>query len=188
VFIIEPMKYFLFIVLFPLLLNTCPQKGKSRLAPNLSVAARDTTEEDVGAHVACHIRLRILDEYGNDLLNPSSSSPKAIDGSKIKFYYVRGGKELPCGFEGRPRGGYVITPEGGASSYYTVKVFLDISPEDSITTTLLDWGDGHRDVFKAYFFRQPGVIIRQKVWLNDSLILDIPKRYGPKDLIFTIRR
>ena len=183
------MKYFLFIVLFPLLLSTCSQKGKSRLAPNLSVATRDTTEEEEGGHItSCHIRVRILDEYGNDLLDPSSSSPKAIDGSKIKFYYVRGGKELPCGIEGRPRGGYVITPEGSDSSYYEIKVFLDISPEDSITTTLLDWGDGHRDVFKTYFFRKPGVIIRQKVWLNDSLVLDIPKRYGPKDLIFTIRR
>jgi len=183
------MKFIFIAILFPLLLSSCLQKGKSRLAPNLSVATRDTTEEDEAGHVtACCIRLRILDEYGNDLLNPSSSSPKAIDGSKIKFYYVRGGKELLCGFEGRPRGGYVITPEGSGPSYYEIKVFLDISPEDSITTTLLDWGDGHRDVFKTYFFRKPGVTIRQKVWLNDSLVLDIPKRYGPKDLIFTIRR
>ena len=153
------MKFIFIAILFPLLLSSCLQKGKSRLAPNLSVATRDTTEEEEGGHItSCHIRVRI------------------------------GGKELPCGFEGRPEGGYVITPEGSGPSYYEIKVFLDISPEDSITTTLLDWGDGHRDVFKTYFFRKPGVIIRQKVWLNDSLVLDIPKRYGPKDLIFTIRR
>ena len=38
--------------------------------------------------------------------------------------------------------------------------------------TLVDWGDGRRDLFKVKFYHSPTMDIQQKVWLNDTLIWD----------------
>ena len=100
-----------------------------------------------------------------------------MDASKIKLYYVKDGKEKLY-YRGNydvPTGVELLTPEGMQSAYYALRVFLDCESEENVTTTILEWPDGRRDVFKAEFYRNSEkayIVLVQKVWLNDKLISD----------------
>ena len=123
------------------------------------------------------IDLRIIDKDGNDLLDPSSTSPNKVDLSKIDIYHVREGAELRYynPWTDAPWGFSISPPESTFLPYYLMTIYFDVRPDKgTITTTmtLVDWGDGRRDLFKVEFYHSPTMDIQQKVWLNDTLIWD----------------
>ncbi|PNE25798.1 hypothetical protein BHU11_10690 [Tannerella sp. oral taxon 808] len=152
------MKKLLALLLFPLLVAACTKEGGE------------------ASEISAGITLQIIDAQNQDLLDPASTSPKAVDLSKVKVYYIREGKEVLFYRENMdgPRGFQLIKPQLG-HSHYGLLLGLDCESKEKVTTTILEWGDGRRDVFKTEFYRQsePSLqILQQKIWLNGELIWD----------------
>ena len=168
---IEKMKSVWSLLLLLLLLPSCTKEHV------------DTSEISNG------INLLVSDAQGNDLLDPASKAPNAINLSKIKVYLIRDGKEVLYFRENMDaaRGFLLIKPQLG-HSYYALSLGLDCESKEDITTTIIDWGNGRRDVFQAEFYRQskPTLqILQQKIWLNGELIWD-NNRDGGKAPTYTI--
>ena len=182
----------MFLLLLPLLLAAgCTKDGGNEevippKATDPTAAGKDTTgamkpneknEVNGGVIISSSILLRVSDAQGNDLLDPASTSPKAVDASKIKLYYVKVGKEeLHYNVQSdKPTGISLYTPESTFRPYYMIKIGLNHEAKETITTSILEWPDGRRDALKAEFYRQSNPttqVIVQKVWLNDKLIWD----------------
>ena len=199
------MKHLLIIAFFPLLLaQTCPEKRSfiTNQTEVLSLDRKDTTalnapnKEDSdsiewdGEYLMSFITFRVSDESGNDLLDPASKSPKAIDISNVNMFYVTNGKEelyyqanldVKKGFGLGP-------PRERIGPYYTITFALNLQPMGEITTTIIDWGNGCRDVIKAEYGIYPASIILEKAWLNDQLIMDTPHGLRSPNGVYEIKR
>ena len=193
------MKKLLLLLFFPLLMAACTKGGGSEDVvtpkepqtteannPNQGGSPSDLLLR--GTIITAHLDLRLLDMQGNDRLNPAS--PGAVDLSKIKVYYVIDGKEqlFYRGNLTAARGYLVHAPEGARERYYSLRLFFNIESKEEVTTTIVDWGDGHRDVFKVAFIRKKNRISQRSIWLNDSLIFDLQKKIFINDDIFEIKR
>ena len=162
------------------------------------VAERDTVkandlnprDEVPRSIITAHLDLRVSDKQGNDLLNPASASPKTVNLSKVRVYYVKDGKEelLYRGNLDAAWGYTLLTPEGPGLPYYSLRLFFNIESKEEVTTTILEWEDGHRDVFKVAFNRASNRITQRSIWLNDALIWDIPKKIGLDATDYEIKR
>ena len=187
------------LLLLPLLMAACTKDGGSEDVvtseepqtaeannPNQGGSPSDLPPR--GTIISAHLDLRLLDLQGNDHLNPAS--PGAVDLSKIKVYYVVDGKEklFYCGNLNAARGYLVHAPEGTGERYYTLRLFFNIESKEEVTTTIVDWGDGHRDVFKVAFIRKENRISQRSIWLNDSLIFDLQKKIGGTQPMYEIKR
>ena len=188
------------LLLFPLLMAACTKGGGSEdvVTPKEPQTAEANNPNQVGSPsdllprgfiITAHLDLRLLDMQGNDRLNPAS--PGAVDLSKIKVYYVIDGKErlfYRSNLEAA-RGYLVYTPKETGERYYSLRLFFNIESKEEVTTTIVDWGDGHRDVFKVAFIRKENRISQRSIWLNDSLIFDLQKKIDlTTDYIFEIKR
>ena len=199
------------LLLLPLLMLAACTKGEGNdevitpKEPDPAVTGKDTTGQVTlppdssdrpiaGTIISSAIRLRVSDAQGSDLLNPTSTSPQAVDAAQIKLYYVKDGKEELHynAMSDVPTGIHLETPEQTWFPYYTIKVSLNHVSKEAITTTILEWPDGRRDVIKTEFFtrqEEPNAnIIMKRVWLNDKLILDRPNRIGSIREAYEIKR
>lgn len=193
------MKKLLTFLLFPLLMAACtkgggsedvvtPKEPQTTEANNPNQGGSPSDLPLRGIIITAHLDLRLLDMQGNDRLNPAS--PGAVDLSKIKVYYVIDGKEklFYRGNLTAARGYLVHAPEGAGEHYYSLRLFFNIESKEEVTTTIVEWGDGHRDVFKVAFIRKENRISQRSIWLNDSLIFDLQKKIFITDDIFDIKR
>ncbi len=193
------MKKLLTLLLFPLLMAACtkgggsedvvtPKEPQTTKANNPNQGGSPSDLPLRGIIITAHLDLRLLDMQGNDRLNPAS--PGAVDLSKIKVYYVIDGKEklFYRGNLTAARGYLVHAPEGAGERYYSLRLFFNIESKEEVTTTIVEWGDGHRDVFKVAFIRKENRISQRSIWLNDSLIFDLQKKIFITDDIFDIKR
>ena len=193
------MKKLLLLLFFPLLMAACtkgggsedvvtPKEPQTTEANNPNQGGSPSDLPPRGTIITARLDLRLLDMQGNDRLNPAS--PGAVDLSKIKVYYVVDGKEklFYRGNLNAARGYLVHAPEGARERYYSLRLFFNIESKEEVTTTIVDWGDGHRDVFKVAFIRKKNRISQRSIWLNDSLIFDLQKKIFINDDIFEIKR
>ena len=167
------MKKLLALLLFPLLVAACTKEGGE------------------ASEISAGITLQIIDAQNQDLLDPASTSPKAVDLSKVKVYYIREGKEVLFYRENMDgsRGFQLIKPQLG-HPHYGLLLGLDCESKETVTTTIVEWEDGRRDVFKTAFYRlsEPSLqILQQKIWLNGELIWDNNRDSG-KTPIYKITR
>ena len=187
------------LLLLPLLMVACtkgggsedvvtPKEPQTAEADNPNQGGSPSDLPPRGTIISAHLDLRLLDLQGNDHLNPAS--PGAVDLSKIKVYYVIDGKEqlFYRGNLTAARGYLVYAPEETGERYYSLRLFFNIESKEEVTTTIVDWGDGHRDVFKVAFIRKENRISQRSIWLNDSLIFDLQKKIDLTDHIFEIKR
>ena len=116
-------------------------------------------------------------------------SPKAKDISNVNMFYVTNGKEelyyqanldVKKGFGLGP-------PRERIGPYYTITFALNLQPMGEITTTIIDWGNGCRDVIKAEYGIYPASIILEKAWLNDQLIMDTPHGLRSPNGVYEIK-
>ena len=193
------MKKLLLLLFFPLLMVACTKGGGSEDVvtseepqtaeadnPNQGGSPSDLLPR--GFIITAHMDLRLLDMQGNDRLNPAS--PGAVDLSKVKVYYVVDGKErlfYRSNLEAA-RGYLVYAPEDTGERYYSLRLFFNIESKEEVTTTIVDWGDGHRDVFKVAFIRKENRISQRSIWLNDSLIWDPANKIGGTQPMYEIKR
>ena len=168
------MKKLLLLLFFPLLLQGCTKDEESKTTYGLVLEG--------------YVTFSVSDAQGNDHLNPAS--PGAVDLSKIKVYYVIDGKErlfYRSNLEAA-RGYLVYTPKDTGERYYSLRLFFNIESKEEVTTTIVDWGDGHRDVFKVAFIRKENRISQRSIWLNDSLIWDPANKIGGTQPMYEIKR
>ncbi len=187
------------LLLFPLLMAACtkgggsedvvtPKEPQTAEADNPNQGGSPSDLPPRGTIISAHLDLRLLDMQGNDHLNPAS--PGAVDLSKIKVYYVIDGKErlfYRSNLEAA-RGYLVYAPEETGERYYSLRLFFNIESKEEVTTTIVDWGDGHRDVFKVAFIRKENRISQRSIWLNDSLIFDLQNKIGGTQPMYEIKR
>ena len=193
------MKKLLTLLLLPLLMAACTKGGGSEdvVTPKEPQITEENNTNQGGSPsdllprgfiITAHLDLRLLDMQGNDRLNPAS--PGAVDLSKVKVYYVIDGKErlfYRSNLEAA-RGYLVYTPKETGERYYSLRLFFNIESKEEVTTTIVDWGDGHRDVFKVAFIRKENRISQRSIWLNDSLIFDLQKKIGGTQPMYEIKR
>ena len=175
------MKKLLALLLFPLLAAGCT-KGEGVI---------EEMDGPDGVVLEAYMDLRVSDKQGHDLLDSVFQSPQSVDLSKVKIYFVKDGKEELFYRENldASRGYFLITPEG-TRFYHSLRIFFNIESNEKITTTILDWGDGHRDVFKTEFRRFGSAnisMVQTKIWLNEELIWD-QKKAGDKAPEYEITR
>ena len=151
-----------------------------------------TKEEPSHTVIYAVMEIRVVDAQGNNLLDPTFPSPKTVDASKLKLYLVKEGKEEL--FDRKtaqfPKGVFLLPPKETGLSYYTMRLFLNTETHEKITTTILEWEDGHRDIIKAEFYRPKNTssIFQQRIWVNDKLIWDILNKIGGDTPTYTVTR
>ena len=155
----------------------------------LPILMQACTKEEKCVNISNGVSVWVSDELGNDLLDPSSASPKAVDTSKLNLYYVMNGKEVLFyrPYLDYPKG-LSVYPPGGNHTRYQLDVGVNIESEERITTSILKWEDGHRDVFKAEIYHGDNAIIQRKIWVNGRLIWDPANKIGGTQPIYEIKR
>ncbi|MDR1056384.1 MAG: hypothetical protein LBL90_11335, partial [Prevotellaceae bacterium] len=72
--------------------------------------------------------ISVLDEEGNDLLNPDARYPKSINTNTIRLYHIIDGKEsLVYNNSGESRWGYALLEPEGKYTNYRVRIAVNIS-------------------------------------------------------------
>ena len=151
-----------------------------------------TKEEPSHTVIYAVMEIRVVDAQGNNLLDPTFPSPKTVDASKLKLYLVKEGKEEL--FDRKtadfPKGVFLLPPKETGLSYYIMRLFLNVETHEKITTTILEWEDGHRDIIKAEFYRPKNTssIFQQRIWVNDKLIWDVLNKIGGDTPTYTVVR
>jgi hypothetical protein len=123
--------------------------------------------------------LKILDEEGNDLLDPDHE--RYLDPSKIKVFYERDGRmiEFIAPHLDMPRNFRVDPPHEFQNNYL---MFLVLDSEK----TVVQWNEKDSDTIHAEFFKYSGssfLLKVTKVFFNDELKWDVESKSRRK---FTI--
>ncbi len=151
-----------------------------------------TKEQPSKTIIDGNMEIRVIDAQGNDLLNPEIQSPKTVNVSKLKIYYVKEGREelFYQSMAQAPAGILLLSPQGTGLSYYMIRVFLNVGINEKIATTILEWEDGHRDIIKVEYDRPANTssIIQQRIWVNDKLLWDAPNKIGGGIPTYTVIR
>ena len=118
------------------------------------------------------VRFYVLNEQGDDLLNPNNQN--SIETSNLKIYELINGKEVEVNNPNSdaPRGFWVSPPEGKFDKY-SLGLTLNILEDSNTTITLLKWSESDSDSFKAELKKGDNYIICQKIWVNDIKVWDM---------------
>lgn len=115
---------------------------------------------------AIGIEFSIVDENGNDLLNPASLN--AYQEDDIKLYYEIGGvkKEVNSPSSTNPDGILIYQHE----SEYRIGIALNHDENEPLPITYIQWNATDTDTLKAEFRRWGASNIAvEKVWYNNEL-------------------
>lgn len=114
------------------------------------------------------IEITVLDELGNDLLNPSNQN--AYDVDKIKIFYLINGviEEVYNPNYDNPRNFSISEREG----LFRLMLTLNATENDEYPTTYIRWSESDTDTIKCIVKRTDRSVICTKVWYNDSLVWD----------------
>lgn len=110
----------------------------------------------------------VLDNEGNDLLNPKTKGALAHD--DIRLYYYLDGKyeEVYEPHLDSPRN-FVIFKQ---NSNYRIGVSLNHSEKEKYPKILIKWNESRSDTIKCEIYRTSSLIQADKIWLNNKLIWD----------------
>ena len=117
------------------------------------------------------VDVSVLDESGNDLLNPTLKFPKSINTTEIAIYFVVNERELLVDNEllDASKGYRLLKPEGD-NRHYRLRIFLNTLSTENITKTIIQWDKDQRDVLKAEMNRNKNMRYVTKIWLNETLV------------------
>ncbi len=129
-------------------------------------------DEDCCTNIDAGVGIYVLDEDGNDLLNPENKN--SIGHSDINISYVVGDQVVEVNNPNMdtPKGFLILEPEGSFSKY-RLGLTLNTVEDDVNTITFIDWFDSKRDTIKSNIVRSENSIICTKIWFNESLVWDV---------------
>lgn len=124
------------------------------------------TNLDVG------VSFYVLNENGEDLLNPNNQN--SIDITNLKIYELINGEEVEINNPNSdaPKGFSVVSPEGKYDKY-RLDLTLNILEKSNTTITLLKWSESDLDSFKTELEKGEDYIICKKIWVNDIKVWDM---------------
>jgi hypothetical protein len=127
-----------------------------------------------GFNIHAFADVHVLDEEGNDLLDPNKSYLKSVDLSQLYLIYIIDGKEHIVNEPNLddPRGYRLLSPEGKYTNY-RLRISLNIGGKESVTTTLMKWSGGQIDTIDADINRAPSSIICTKIIFNGHVVWDV---------------
>lgn len=122
--------------------------------------------------VSNNIYITVLNDQGEDLLNPAH--PSTIDLSHIKVYYELDGvkTEINRGNLDFPQS-YLVESPGEFSEVHRILLFLNDEDDSERTKTYFEWNSDRTDLIESSFNRGSFGVQNEKVWLNGELICDI---------------
>lgn len=118
------------------------------------------------------VKLCVVNELGEDLLNPSH--PNAIEFDRIEIFYLIDGEEVNAYNEMRvqPKGIRLLSPWGEYDKYYLNLLlnFSNFEKNDGIAYTIIQWDEQDRDTLKAKFSETNSTLSTVKCWVNEVLV------------------
>lgn len=132
-------------------------------------ASCTSDKESNNVIIARQIEFHVLDNQGNDLLNPQiQSNFNNID--KIKLYHIINGEAV---LFDRPNldfpKGYLIYKRENEDIY---RINLTVNPNGNTTTTLVEWNSNDTDTIKCDLNNYDYNSVISKVWYNGVLKYD----------------
>lgn len=114
----------------------------------------------------------VVNELGEDLLNPNHSN--SIDFDKIKIYYLINGKEVDAynANSDAPKGISLESPNDKYSKYH-LNLGFNIEENDEITYTIVQWDEQNRDIFEVQFNKGEGYLLAVKCWVDKKLVWNV---------------
>jgi hypothetical protein len=118
-----------------------------------------------------HIDLYVVDENGNDLLDPNNANTLRYD--DISIYYVVEGKSIRVnnGTADTPKG-FSINEPGGIYHNHWIRLYLNSEKGKEISTTMIKWSENDYDTLDVSFTKRGANIRRDKIWINKHLVWD----------------
>lgn len=118
------------------------------------------------------VRFYVLNNQGDDLLNPNNQN--SIDTDNLKIYEIINGEEVEVNNPNMdaPKGFWISPPEGKFDKY-RLSLTLNILEDSNTTITLLKWSESDLDSFKAELEKGEDYIICKKIWVNDIKVWDM---------------
>ncbi len=132
----------------------------------------------------------LVDENGNDLLNPEN--PNSVELDLIRVFYMIDGEKIEVNDSNLefPRAFRVIPPEGNYDKFLLV-LYLNIEDKSSSTTTLFQWTREDIDYFQAEFDRGKNErhVICTKVMWNGQVVFNVSNpEYPEKGRFFIMKK
>lgn len=129
-------------------------------------------------NISNNVYITVLNEEGEDLLNPDSPSSISLD--QIRVYYELDGvkTEINRGNLDSPKM-FTLRQPSDISENYRIFLFLNSEDDSDITTTYLEWSSDRTDIFKSQVNRSSSNNkYALRTWLNDELICDFENLEG----------
>ena len=122
------------------------------------------------------VRFYVLNNQGDDLLNPNNQN--SIDTDNLKIYEIINGEEVEVNNPNMdaPKGFWISPPEGKFDKY-RLSLTLNILEDSNTTITLLKWSESDLDSFKAELEKGEDYINCKKIWVKDIKVWDM-REYG----------
>lgn len=129
----------------------------------------------------------VVDEEGNDLLDPNSSYEKSINLDKLWLYNVIDGEEVRVfdSLMDNPKGFRLFEPEGKYDSF-RLSVSLMGGRRLANTRTLLKWSETDVDTIDAYTEVGDGYEVTIKLLLNGEEVWNVENAGDSEQRIMTI--
>lgn len=137
----------------------------------LMVSCSKEDNYDCCTVISASFEFHVVDEAGNDLLNPNGENRMSLTETNV-YYILEGEREYVYS-------GYSLreSQEEGLKTRFVLD--LNIEDTSNTTTTLVEWNDDSVDTFTAQFDRFGDSAIKQKVWLNGTLVWSLEDEDGP---------
>jgi len=112
------------------------------------------------------IEITVIDNNGNDLLNPSAEN--SFKEESIKIYYLIDGvvEEVYHPTADYPRNFFIYERDG----IYRMALSLNGNEKDEFPVTYIQWNETDTDTVKGSFLRGEGFLMCTKVWYNGVLM------------------
>lgn len=107
--------------------------------------------------------VNVVDEQGNDLLDPSVKVEKSIDISKVQVVHIVGENERI-----QSPGVTLVKPNNGNRNY-SLRFYVNYDKREKLPITLLKWNLEQADTIKSSIYFTPdsaGVFLRQLIHNN----------------------
>jgi hypothetical protein len=125
-------------------------------------------KEKVSLNLDGGIEISVMDNSGNDLLNPAT--PNAFVDSEIKIYYLIDGikKEIYNANYDHPRNFILFEKDGE----YRMGLSPNADEKEELPITYIQWKEIDTDTIQCHFSRTSNSVVCDKIWRNGTLVWD----------------
>ena len=137
----------------------------------LTLESCDDNDSEASFNISNNVEISVVNEAGEDLLNPDHSSAIAV--GQIKVYYELDGlkQEINRTNMDYPRM-FALREPTPKNNRYSILLYLNTEDDSNPTTTFLEWNSNRTDVFKSSLISSDESFKSDKIWLNGRLVCE----------------